>query len=230
MTTQYASLPTATRSNPKPKKETTIFTPVNIRQPDIDGGKYCIAIVKSIFNRMARLPVDPPGLACSDEEWHRSKKYEHHIARHTQPSDKAHGIVGHKLYRACMPVAVVYHVPELDKSRREQTEGYHHGQTDVESPERAFYPGLYRCPLRIIQILAESIYTQSKREETKYSEQCGMPVIGSKICADFEIAHNRHVDEKTEHPGSDEVPESDCHEVIEHPFMLLTDTFGTSDT
>ena len=47
-----------------------------------------------------------------------------------------------------------------------------------------------------------------------------MSVIRRKICADLEIADNRHIDKETEHSGTHEIPEAHSHEEIENPFVL----------
>lgn len=46
------------------------------------------------YGMTAALPVEPPGLACSDEEGHGAEEDKHYVARHTQPSNQAHGVVG----------------------------------------------------------------------------------------------------------------------------------------
>ena len=108
-------------------------------------------------------------------------------------------------------------VPELYEARWQQAEHDHHGQANVESPERAFDPRLDPGPLRVGHILAQGIDAQAQSQEAEHTEQCGVAMVGSQIGADLEIADDRHVDQEAEHSGTHKIPEAYGHEEIKHP-------------
>src|SRR5215469_9029125 len=57
-----------------------------------------------------------------------------------------------------------------------------------------------------------------------------MAVVGCEDGTDLEVAYDRHVDEKTEHTGAEEIPETHRHQEIEGPLMRDCHAFpGTLD-
>src|SRR5690606_38430914 len=108
---------------------------------------------------------------------------------------------------------------ELYHTHRQQRHQSHARQADVEGPERGRQHAL--VPLLVRLQSAQTEQHEPDAEQAVYTEQRGMAVQWREIETLHVVERQRRVDEKTEQPGADQVPERDRREEQDRPTIAL---------
>ena len=118
-----------------------------------------------------------------------------------------------------MPIAVLKNIPKLADTAWKKTRRDHERKAYVQAPEGNPDVSFGASPLFIRQDLALRKNHESHGKHSECPHEGGMAMVWREHGADFEIAHDRKVDEEAEDCRTDEVPKSHGHEKVERPLV-----------
>ena len=148
---------------------------------------------------------------------------EDHVRTDAQPFQQVKRSTHQKGEPPGVPVAVGERVCELKHATREEIDGHHQCQAQVEPPEAELEQRLASLPPGVVGQAAQAENQHGQGEQSKDAEHGPVAMVGRQQGAHFKVRDYGQVDQEPEHACPHEVPEAHGHQKVDGPLVVRGD-------